>query len=198
MTSEKKADANRKNAAYSTGPKSPRGKSKSSGNAVKHGVFSTKHLLEGEDAALYESIVSEQKIRFNAKTYIEKSLVSELINQLWTLRRLERAERFYLSASRDEALKDAVGDLTQEQQELIRASASRPLSKEDRKKIAMIEKQLLNSSRFYAAAFVYDETGRVQRVAAQRRTALQTILNIERELERRMRQRKKKKSPDEE
>ena len=78
------------------------------------------------------------------------------------------------------------------------ASTSIPLSKEDRKKAAVIEKQVRNSNRFYAAAFVYDETGRVQRVAAQRRTALQTILNIERELERRMRQRKKKKSTDEE
>jgi protein tyrosine/serine phosphatase len=197
MTSEKKAETNRKNAASSTGPKTSRGKLKSSGNAVKHGGFSTKHLLEGEDAALYESIASEQKNRFNAKTYIEKALVSELINQLWTLRRLERAERFYLSESRDEAIADAVDDLTQQQAELLRASSSDSLSREDRKKSAVIEKQLLNSNRFYAAAFVYDGTGRVQRVAAQRRTALQTILNLERELERRVRQPKKKKSIDE-
>jgi hypothetical protein len=197
MTSEKKAATNRKNAASSTGPKTSRGKLKSSGNAVKHGVFSTKHLLQGEDVALYESIVSEQKKRFSAKTYVEKALVSELVNQLWTLRRLERAELFYLSESREESIRDAVSDLTEEQEELVRTSDPNSLDRGKRKHLALIIRQLNKSSRFYATAFVYDETGRVQRVVAQKRIALQTILSIERELEQRMRQRKKKESLDE-
>jgi hypothetical protein len=197
MTSEKKAETNRKNARFSTGPKSSRGKLKSSGNALKHGAFSTKHLLEGEDVGLYESIVSEQKKRFKAKTYIEKALVSELINQLWNLRRLERAEQFYLSEFRKETIAEAAEDLAPEQKEYLRTSDPNSLSLEDRKQLVFISKQLYKPSRLYAAAFIYDETGRIQKVAAQKRSALQTILSIERELEQRMRQRKKKASMDE-
>jgi hypothetical protein len=165
---------------------------------VKHGAFSTKHILEGEgDEALYKLIVSEQKNRFDAKTYIEKALVSELVNQLWTLRRLERAERFYLSEFQKESDAEAVRDLAPEQKQFLQTSDPNPLDKENHKQLADITKQIYNSSRFYAAAFIYDETGRVQRVAAQKRIALQTTLSIERELEQRMRQREQNASIEE-
>ena len=88
MSSRAKHEANAKNAKKSTGPKSVEGKSRSSGNAVKHGVYATKHLLEGEDKQLYNAIGAEQRNAFKPKSFIEKALVDELINQLWTLRRL--------------------------------------------------------------------------------------------------------------
>ena len=49
MTSEKKAEANRRNALKSTGPKTPEGKDAVRLNALKHGLLSRETLLPGED-----------------------------------------------------------------------------------------------------------------------------------------------------
>jgi hypothetical protein len=49
MTSEKKAEANRRNALKSTGPKTPEGKAAVSLNALKHGLLSQEILLPRED-----------------------------------------------------------------------------------------------------------------------------------------------------
>ena len=49
MTSEKKAEANRRNALKSTGPKTPEGKAAVRLNALKHGLRSEEVLLPGED-----------------------------------------------------------------------------------------------------------------------------------------------------
>ena len=49
MTSDKKADANSRNALKSTGPKTPEGKAAVRLNALKHGLLSQAVLLPGED-----------------------------------------------------------------------------------------------------------------------------------------------------
>jgi hypothetical protein len=49
MTSEKQAEANRRNALKSTGPKTPEGKNAVRLNALKHGLLSQEILLPGED-----------------------------------------------------------------------------------------------------------------------------------------------------
>ena len=49
MTSEKKAQANRRNALKSTGPKTPEGKAAVRLNALRHGLRSEEILLRGED-----------------------------------------------------------------------------------------------------------------------------------------------------
>jgi hypothetical protein len=49
MTSEKKAQANRRNALKSTGPKTQEGKSAVRLNALSHGLRSEEILLRGED-----------------------------------------------------------------------------------------------------------------------------------------------------
>ena len=49
MTSEKQAEANRRNALKSTGPKTPEGKSTVRHNALRHGLLSRDILLPGED-----------------------------------------------------------------------------------------------------------------------------------------------------
>jgi hypothetical protein len=48
MTSDKKAEANRRNALKSTGPKTPGGKAAVRLNALKHGLLSQDILLPGE------------------------------------------------------------------------------------------------------------------------------------------------------
>ena len=52
MTSERKTEANRRNAARSTGPRTREGK-KVRLNAVKHGLTATTVILPHEDAEAY-------------------------------------------------------------------------------------------------------------------------------------------------
>jgi len=55
---QRRTDANRVNAAKSTGPKSRKGKSKSSKNAIKHGL---NQVIDEEsiDPTLYQSLINE-------------------------------------------------------------------------------------------------------------------------------------------
>ncbi len=53
MATEKQIAANRNNAQKSTGPKTAEGKTKSSGNALKHGLTSPYALLPGESEEEY-------------------------------------------------------------------------------------------------------------------------------------------------
>ena len=56
MTSDKQAQANRRNALRSTGPKTPEGKAAVRHNATKHGLLSQEVLLPGEDAATLQEL----------------------------------------------------------------------------------------------------------------------------------------------
>jgi hypothetical protein len=53
--SETSFEANRRNAAKSTGPKTPEGKAASSRNALKHGLTATEFLLPNEDRDAYDA-----------------------------------------------------------------------------------------------------------------------------------------------
>ena len=58
MTSEKKAEANRRNALKSTGPRTPEGKAAVRLNALKHGLLSQAVLLPGEDEEALERVMN--------------------------------------------------------------------------------------------------------------------------------------------
>jgi hypothetical protein len=49
MTSDRKAEANRRNALKSTDPRTPEGKAAVRMNALRHGILSREILLPGED-----------------------------------------------------------------------------------------------------------------------------------------------------
>ena len=55
MTSQAKIEACRRNSLKSTGPKTPEGLSKSSMNALKHGMRSKKQALLLEDSYAFEN-----------------------------------------------------------------------------------------------------------------------------------------------
>jgi hypothetical protein len=79
----KRAEANRRNAAKSTGPRTPEGKLRSRHNAVKHGETARSGLLPGEDAdefgALQEMMVGRLKPRNDA----ELILVERIAGDIW-------------------------------------------------------------------------------------------------------------------
>ena len=85
--SERKLAANRANARLSTGPRTPQGKTRSSSNALKHGLLSGQILLDHEKAedleALREGIYEE----LQPIGPLEQTLVEKIVACAWLQKR---------------------------------------------------------------------------------------------------------------
>jgi hypothetical protein len=92
MTSDKQAEANRRNARKSTGPKTPEGKDAVRLNAVKHGLLSKDVLLPGEDEAALRELGERLLAELQPVGELEELLVEQIIAAVWRLRRLRRVE----------------------------------------------------------------------------------------------------------
>src|SRR5215210_558428 len=92
MTSDKKAEANRRNALKSTGPKTPEGKAAVRLNAVKHGLLSQDVLLPGEDEAALKELGERLRDELQPAGELESLIVERIIATHWRLRRLGRVE----------------------------------------------------------------------------------------------------------
>jgi len=88
MTSDKKAEANRRNALKSTGPKTPEGKAAVRYNAMRHGLLSTDLLLPGEDEATLKELSDHLRDQLQPAGELERLLVDRIISSAWRLRRL--------------------------------------------------------------------------------------------------------------
>jgi hypothetical protein len=97
MSTTAQITANRRNAVQSTGPKTIEGKSTASRNAIKHGVLSADLII------LEESCHDLQNLRLGIyhalrpEGAIEEILVEKIINAIWRIRRLTKAEGEFLS-----------------------------------------------------------------------------------------------------
>src|ERR687897_1425798 len=92
MTSDKKAQANRRNALKSTGPKTPEGKDAVRLNALKHGLLSQEILLPGEDEEALRELGHNLRAELQPVGELESLLVDRIIASYWRLRRLGRVE----------------------------------------------------------------------------------------------------------
>ena len=92
MTSERQKAANRANARHSTGPKTPEGKAVVRLNAIRHGLLTRDVVLPEEDADAFEDLFNQVRANLSPVGPIEEFLVDRVINAMWRLRRLERAE----------------------------------------------------------------------------------------------------------
>ena len=92
MTSEKKAQSNRRNALKSTGPKTPEGKAAIRLNALKHGLLSREILLPGEDEDALRELGERLRDELQPVGELENLLVDRIISAYWRLRRLGRVE----------------------------------------------------------------------------------------------------------
>jgi len=92
MTSDKKVEANRRNALKSTGPKTPEGKDAVRLNALKHGLLSQEVLLPGEDEATLRELGERLRAELQPVGELENLLVDRIIAAHWRLRRLGRVE----------------------------------------------------------------------------------------------------------
>jgi hypothetical protein len=92
MTSLRQIDANRQNAAKSTGPKTNEGKRQSRRNAVRHGL-TAETVVDGlEDPADYTAFEASVAAGYDSQTAVERELVLRLASLLWRLRRATAIE----------------------------------------------------------------------------------------------------------
>src|SRR5690349_16501479 len=93
MTSEAQIEANRRNAAMSTGPRTPEGKAVAASNALKHGLLSREVRIQGESEA--DLIEFGKRLRGHLRPYgeLELLLADRVVSTAWRLRRVISVER---------------------------------------------------------------------------------------------------------
>lgn len=87
MTSTKQIEANRNNAAHSTGPRSEEGKRKAALNALQHGLTAETPVLPTESPDRYEAFRSQMIKDLAPKGAIEEQLAQEIVDLSWRLMR---------------------------------------------------------------------------------------------------------------
>ena|SRR5205809_332617 len=92
MGSERKVEANRRNALLSTGPKTPAGKRAVARNAVKHGLLSRELVLPNESRSVLDELRARLRAHFRPEGTLEDVLVDRMVAGIWRLRRLGRLE----------------------------------------------------------------------------------------------------------
>ena len=92
MTSFRQWQANRRNAAKSTGPITREGKERSRCNAVRHGLTAETVIGALEDAVDYKAFEAAIIADYDATSAVERELVLRLASLLWRLRRATTME----------------------------------------------------------------------------------------------------------
>jgi len=98
-TSQKRTEANRRNAQKSTGPRTPEGKARSSQNATTHGLSSLSNsplnpacLLHMEDKDQFLGLLNEYMVTYRPEHRDELDLLTEAVFAKWRQQRLWLAE----------------------------------------------------------------------------------------------------------
>src|SRR5258708_10535050 len=93
MTSPKKAEANKRNAARSSGPKSAEGKAQSAKNALKHGMTASSPApVPGEPTDVYQRAIGEWVDDLKPVGIAELTLVERACQASLNLKRCTRSE----------------------------------------------------------------------------------------------------------
>jgi hypothetical protein len=92
VTSFRQIEANRRNAARSTGPVSELGKHRSRRNAVRHGLCAETVVGMLEDLDDYKGFEAAIIADYDAETAVDRELVLRLASLLWRLRRATSIE----------------------------------------------------------------------------------------------------------
>ena len=89
--SSKRAEANRRNAQKSTGPKTAAGKDRARFNAVKHGMRAKTVILPGEDTDAFQVRMDAWTNDLKPADDVERFLVRRAVQLSWQLERADRA-----------------------------------------------------------------------------------------------------------
>jgi hypothetical protein len=101
MTSQRRIDANRRNALLSTGPRTLQGKDAVRFNGLKHGLTARHAVLPGEDPAAFEETVRAFEDHLQPDGLGEFALVHRIADCWWRLRRLRQRETDYYQLRAD-------------------------------------------------------------------------------------------------
>ena len=123
MTSERQKAANQANARHSTGPKTRKGKAVVRLNALRHGLLTRDVVLPGEDADAFEDLWNQVRASLSPVGPIEEFLADRVVNTMWRLRRLARAETALLKL----ACARAQGGAAHKAGPLLRGDLRRPI-----------------------------------------------------------------------
>ncbi|MGH6804619.1 MAG: hypothetical protein ACREC3_14820 [Methyloceanibacter sp.] len=104
MATEKQVAANRANAKRSTGPRTQEGKNRSSMNSRKHALLAKTIVIDGEDPAEFEDLLTSFVEEFNPNPGCECELVFFLATNFWRLRRIPRFEARSLRAQESDSV----------------------------------------------------------------------------------------------
>ena len=92
MISDAQHAANQANAAFSTGPRTESGKSRSSKNALSFGLFTLNDFVRENEAEYYTKICTSLWSELTPDGTVEEFLTSELMSATWRLRRCRMVE----------------------------------------------------------------------------------------------------------
>jgi len=87
MSSLRRINASRANAARSRGPITAEGKQRSSANAIRHGLLAKCVVLENESSACFDDLVAQHTERFAPADGVEFGIVEEMAAAHWRMRR---------------------------------------------------------------------------------------------------------------
>lgn len=102
MTTDRQIEANKRNARRSTGPRTPKGKAASRGNAATHGLTARTILLTGEDPEEYRRLREGVIAQLKPEGVLEHELVGQIVNFLWRQRRVPAFEAALLAVLEQE------------------------------------------------------------------------------------------------
>jgi hypothetical protein len=88
----RQTEANRRNAAHSTGPVTPQGKRRASLNALRHGLTGQTVVLPSDDLAAYQSSCAQFHAELKPKGLIETKAVQTIADTHWRLDRIRAME----------------------------------------------------------------------------------------------------------
>ncbi|MBM3979722.1 MAG: hypothetical protein FJ304_05470 [Planctomycetes bacterium] len=103
MTTLAKIEANRRNAALSTGPRTDAGKARVARNAVTHGIFAQVPVVPGECAATWDAHRAGVVAALDPAGLLELALAERAALLLWRLQRVARYEVEAVAAAMDAA-----------------------------------------------------------------------------------------------
>lgn len=122
--SEVKLAANRRNAGFSTGPKTQRGKRFSRRNAITSGIFVSEALLEGEDRVRLQELQQAVFRDCAPVGAVEEMLVADIALCYWRSERALRCEQG--SALMEQADRMPGGELPEQERQAFKALVSVP------------------------------------------------------------------------
>jgi len=92
MVSEKRIEANRRNAQRSTGPRTPAGRARSSMNALRHGITGQVSIMNEEDRVAHDKFVQDLIAGLKPEGAVELQFASVIAEDFWRLQRIRAVE----------------------------------------------------------------------------------------------------------